>query len=67
MQRPKPVFHGCDCPPGQFVVLMPVELNGQAHEFAGAGATEDDADCDAERHAIETLGEDCIRYPARPA
>jgi hypothetical protein len=46
---------------------MPAELGGVMHEFAGAGPTEADADCDAERHAIEALGEDCARYPARPA
>jgi hypothetical protein len=67
MPRPKPVIHGCDCPPGEFVVIMPVEAGGVMHEFIGAGAAEDEADSDAERHAVSLLGEDCIRYPSRPA
>lgn len=67
MQRRNPIFHGCNCPPGEFVVTMPVELDGVMHEFAGAGSSEDEADSDAERHAIESLGEDCIRYPSKPA
>lgn len=67
MQPAEPIFHGCDCPPGEFVVIMPVELDGVMHEFAGAGPDEGDADFDAERHAIEALGEDCHRYPSKPA
>lgn len=67
MRRSEPVFHGCKCPPGEFVVTMLVELDGVMHEFAGAGPSEAAADSDAERHAIETLGEDCIRYPSNPA
>lgn len=66
-RRPEPVFHGCECPPGEFVVIMPAETDGAMHEFAGAGPTEADAEADAERHAIEALGADCARYPARPA
>ena len=67
MPRPEPVFHGCDCPPGEFVVIMPAELDGVMHEFLGAGPTEADADFDAERHATDCLGWDCARYPSRPA
>lgn len=63
----KPITHGCECPPGEFVVVMPAELDGAMHEFLGAGSTEAEAEDDAERHAVERLGEDCARYPARPA
>lgn len=67
MPRPDPISHGCKCPPGEFVVVMPAEMDGVMHEFAGAGPSEAEADSDAERHAIESLGEDCIRYPSKPA
>jgi hypothetical protein len=41
--------------------------DGEWHDFLGAGPTEAHAVDDAERHALEFLGDDAHLQPSRPA
>lgn len=80
MSDPKAIeTHGCTCPdagPGGFVVVVSAARpafpgadysDGEWHDFLGAGPTEAHAVDDAERHALEFLGDDALLWPSRPA
>jgi hypothetical protein len=71
--------HGCACHdagPDGFVVTVRASRpaypgadhsDGEWHDFTGAGPTEAHAVDDAERHALEFLGDSAHLQPSRPA
>ncbi|HWG00826.1 MAG TPA: hypothetical protein VG164_03115 [Trebonia sp.] len=80
MRDPKAVeTHGCTCPdagPDGFVVIVPAARpaypgadysDDEWHDFLGAGPAEAEAVSDAERHALEFLGDDAHLRQPRPA
>jgi hypothetical protein len=75
MRNPKAVkTHGCTCPDAGldgFVVIVPAARpahpGDEWHDFLGAGPAGAEAEADAERHALEFLGDDARLWPSRPA
>lgn len=74
MKDPRAIeTHACACPdagPDGFVVTAypgADHSDGEWHDFLGAGPTEAGAADDAERHALEFLGDDAHLRPSRPA